>query len=622
MRGTKGAIFTIDAILAITLIAILMILLPTILPQTTPIRQASLVASDAINVLAEIEMSEFNQSYLDSLNGGGNVSATNSVLEQLGIFWTENNTQDAENLTRTVFGDILHNYQLRIGNTLIYGTGNASGTIAVGKRTVSGITSGRSATGFISRAIALKVAKSTADVHYFHPQGSGNDGGIGMTITKNLNVNATSINNATFYISIHYGNSNINSMRITVNGNDIGLDQDDWLYNNESPLDSSTHVAFTKADVTSLITTGENTVEIELRSQNSGHAHLHPGTRLEILYNTTGLYEVKDTFTVREYFDNILSEETGSKRSGAWATMPINIPLGATVTNASLHLVANDIEGYSQNQVNSRGKGDGCDDVQSGEYYNLRGYLNNDSIFLENEPSWLSGESIDETFDLTSDVSVGNNVVSVYLNTYGDCFWGDGDSILYADATGDASGSSYVEYTYTRSPLTQEFGKIDVVVPEEFGTNASNDVTRVYNMTGEVFNSYVSLATLETDVVNLSMNGDLSFQTPRPLATPSSVFIDNGLTITPGLNTITVQDCSGCEILGESSYYYQILVPNLVGFGDVFDTEQEALDDASERLEEVLGSAVEALEIDEETIGIGGVPSLWGPTIIEVRTWV
>ena len=540
-HGTKGAIFTIDSLLAITLLAILMILLPTILPHTTPIRQASLVATDAINVLAEIEMSEFNQTYLQSINGSGNVTLTNSVIEQLGVFWTENNTDDAQNLTRTVLGNLLDDYELRVGNTLIYGTGVSSGTIAVGKRTVSGITYGRAVEGFTARAIALKVAKSTAAVYYFHPQGSGNDGGKGMTITKEIDINATSVNNATFYIANHYGQSNINSMKITINGADIGLSQDDWLYNKESPLDSSTQVAFTKADVGSHIVNGKNTIEINLVSQNSGHAHLHPGTRLAVLYNSTGLYEVQDMITVREYFDDILSEETGQKRSGVWATMPINIPVGATITDATLHLVANDIESYSQNQVKSRGSGDGCSSIPDGENYNLRGYINNDTIFLNNSPAWLSGESIDEEFDLTSDVSIGNNVVSVYLNTYGDCFWGDGDSILYADAVDDQSGSSYVEYSYTRSPLTQEFGKIDVIIPEEFGTAVSNDVTRVYNLTGEVFNSYLSLATLESDDVTVTMNGGTVFQTPRPLATPSSIFIDTDFITSPGLNTINVQ---------------------------------------------------------------------------------
>ena len=111
------------------------------------------------------------------------------------------------------------------------------------------------------------------------------------------------------------------------------------------------------------------------------------------------------------------------------------------------------------------------------------------------------------------------------------------------------------------------------------------------------------------------------FTTPRPLATPSSIYIDSDYLL-EGENNFNVFDlCEDCYILNETTLQYYILIPSLVGYGQIFDSEEDAVSDAEERLNLLLGDYVQATQIDREVNPVGGIPSLWGPIIAEVRVW-
>lgn len=617
-RGRKGVLFTLDAILASMFLLVILALIPSFAQETTTLQPSSLLSNDAVSVLAELKMSEVNQTFIDTINTSGVVKSHQSALVQLGEFWTINESQNAANLSEHILGGLIDNFKVTIATDDILVQGSEQRTTTSSRRSVSGIIEGRKTEGYTARAIAKKARRDTNTVLYFHPQGSANDGGNGATITKKFNLTGVNVLDAIFHIALHYGVSNINSMKIKINGVDIGLAQDDWFYVNESPLDSQTHVAYTQANVTSLVNLGENEVTIDIVSQNSGHAHLHPGTRLEILQSVDGLYVPESIITERTYFDNIVSHETGQKKSGTWAVIPINVPRGASITSATLHLAGQDIESFTQNQVNAKANGE-CNFLNSTNAYNVRAYLDDQVIFEENTPGWLNS-TFNNSWDITNLVGEYTNVVSVYLNMYEGCFWGEDDTILYSDPVDNPQGSSYVEVQYTRTPLTKEFGKIDILAKQDFNITPTNTASKNFFMNGTLLNAYITPATLETDEMDLDVNGGNVFTTPRALATPSVIFVDESF-IQEGNNLVEMTDCVGCHILEYSTIYHQILVPNIVGFGETFDDEQDALDDAVTRLEEVLGDSIIALDIEEETIGIGKVPSLWGPTLVEVIVW-
>lgn len=92
--------------------------------------------------------------------------------------------------------------------------------------------------------------------------------------------------------------------------------------------------------------------------------------------------------------------------------------------------------------------------------------------------------------------------------------------------------------------------------------------------------------------------------------------------ITNGENSYYLEFSTGYSINPFNSLVsYIFLLDSFIPYGATFPTEQEALDDAIERLNNLLGSYVSATEISTEAVSIGGVPSLWGPTITEIRVW-
>ena len=66
---------------------------------------------------------------------------------------------------------------------------------------------------------------------------------------------------------------------------------------------------------------------------------------------------------------------------------------------------------------------------------------------------------------------------------------------------------------------------------------------------------------------------------------------------------------------------FTVIVRNLVGYGEVFQNQTSADEDAIERLIEFLGPHITAVNVVTDTSAISHVESLWGPSILEVRVW-
>jgi hypothetical protein len=139
--------------------------------------------------------------------------------------------------------------------------------------------------------------------------------------------------------------------------------------------------------------------------------------------------------------------------------------------------------------------------------------------------------------------------------------------------------------------------------------------------------SFVHVAQLFSNIMDIDvrMSGGLwqnIFVSPTGRAVPDSVYVDPSYFQTT-TNDIRMEDtaCNDCYLLPESSLEYRIWIPSSVGYGDVNETLQEALDDAVWRLNETLGKYAVATSIAKETYSVSGVPSMWGPAVLEVRVW-
>jgi hypothetical protein len=125
-----------------------------------------------------------------------------------------------------------------------------------------------------------------------------------------------------------------------------------------------------------------------------------------------------------------------------------------------------------------------------------------------------------------------------------------------------------------------------------------------------------------TNIYNISQYGDEYTETGDPFIVnlPSnllSVAEDNHVSIDTAL--------AGDSPTGGSPYdraIYHVAVESLVGYGDAYATLENATADAIERLEDKLSDFdITALEIVTPHQYISELPSLWGPSVMEIRVW-
>ena len=290
-----------------------------------------------------------------------------------------------------------------------------------------------------------------------------------------------------------------------------------------------------------------------------------------------------------------------------------DIPQNSTIKNVKMHLRGEDVENTFRDDV--------------------RIYFNQNLYDLRNP---LPNGTVDLVYNFTNSAEEGTNMILVQLNYrvfefFGipfDDFFGDDDTIIYSDPLNDPNGSSYVEVEYEVPEGKLYYGYIDVGVIENFGGGMGNPKTYTTNFENMNLNDvFLLVSQLFSEVITVqawpSGHAPVTvFTTPVARMIPANIYIDPNYLDIEENNTIRISDsCSGCDVLPESALYYHIWVPNSVGYGDVFNTSQEALDDAVVRLNETLGKYAVATNIKTETSSISGVPSLWGPVKFEIRVW-
>jgi len=436
-----------------------------------------------------------------------------------------------------------------------------------------------------------------------NPTGSSHGQGNKLYITKKFYINSSDITKATLFLTIHWGKSSTQSNKFYLNGNktDVGTP---WLYTQEK---DSTNIGFDVIDIKNDIISGWNELKIELIVQSYNHTHIHPGSKIIVEYESTGKFVPSKIVKKRLYFDNILSAggQNSKKGSGAWSVLPVFVPKGVIIKNATLHIVGKNLDSFEIPE-------------EVPEKSNVQLYLNDEKIDFLNVTGTLN-----ETYEIKDNLNEGTNVISAYINCYPNYFFGKLETLLYSDPENDPNGSSYVEIEYEIIDTAKlKYGKIDVSLVESFNGSMSTNKSYTKDFEDyEVIESFIQVAQLDSGIVSVKANSQNIFTTPRPLATPSSIYIDSDYLV-EGENNFNVFDlCDDCYILNETTLQYYVLIPSLVGYGQIFDSEEDAIADAEERLNLLLGDYVQATQMDKEVNHLGGVPSLWGPIIAEVRVW-
>jgi hypothetical protein len=614
----KGFLLSLDALIAISVLLFLAIFMVGIgftysYPELR-YQRMYLAGKDMLTVMEKVTMQDLQdlQTVQECMDNGvlGPGDMDKTLMETIGALWSTGNQtyrDYASNLTEEAFNQTLpdkFSYEVLMGGTSIYRRDNGNASYLSKLSTlVSGYELERPVSGWVSRAWATKIRKNTTKIFTFHPEGAARWGGD-LEIWKYFHVNATRIFNATLYVSIHY----TDLYSITVNGEEVSGDIS-WLHSEYDPGMGT--AAFGLADVTGHMLLGNNT--IYLRMENDEYnTHTHPGMRLEVTYETEDFETASETVKERYYMDHVVSHPNPgySGRSGAWEMVSFYIPKNATIKSVMFHVRALDVE-----------------DTFSTD---CRIWFNDTLYDSFNPPS---NETVDRTYNFTAMASEGTNWVLAQMNYYiswGDTFVGRDDTTIYSDPFNDPDGSSYVEVEYERQENKLYYGYIDIGMSENAGGAVENPKTFSTDFEDNaLMNSFLHIAQLfssdlRVDVWPEGESPKRIFDSPSARVIPSSLYIDPSYYNVSRLNYIMAEDtgCWDCYLLPETSLEYSIWVPSMVGYGQVNETEQGAIDDAVNRLNQTLGRFAEATSIRTETSSVAGIPSLWGPARLEVRVWI
>ena len=167
----KGFFFSLDALLAITLLITALILLQQT-PQTiNDQEQQTITAQDLQRALTTITVQELDNDWVRQKVQEEIIDdPTISVLHQIGKFWATNNTQDANTLATIVLNNTGINTQLFIEETMIYAQGVSEEvtTTTSARRMISGIAEGEALQGIAGSAFLQQITgKQTNAYAYF-----------------------------------------------------------------------------------------------------------------------------------------------------------------------------------------------------------------------------------------------------------------------------------------------------------------------------------------------------------------------------------------------------------------------------------------------------------------------
>ncbi|MFC1741324.1 hypothetical protein ACFL3V_02205 [Nanoarchaeota archaeon] len=629
----RALFFTIDALIAAFIMIGGLLMITSSYVTEQPKSLINTLSQDMLNVLSELQVHEVNNSFIQALIDNGSITDVNlTLIEQIGAFWSNSNplaADFAENISEGILPGMF-GYSIIMDNDTIYTRTNpVKSTLVTSKRIITGIEKAKPLKGYVAKARATAVSKTSSRVIAFSPAGAGwkgsaADPGI-ITAKKYFNLPNVTVLDAKAYLSFHLDRGSPNWDIVTINQGQCIITRDDM---NLAPGSEGVFRIFDIND--SCFNVGTNSISLDLR--NLGYqAHIHPGTFIVIDYNQTENPTLLTwEHSERIYFDNVNSTEGGTNAgAGPWVITPFHIPENAADISVTIQVAGRGILDYTGSCTPAR-RFWGWGSSRCMKSYDYIIFLNDDEPFDDDaapdtDPLYVYGPA-----ETGPHIISGTNLIAVYFNNYDDDVWGEDTEIIYADPENNASGSSYVEVNYT-SPPELPYGVIEVRMIKEFGgePNYTKDanfsfpagakgISSVFVHPVEQY-SYITRVFSDTGYPP----GNLVFESPSARAVPSSVYIPHStLDDTPGIpNFERIVETSMDVVLPNSTVDYGFYLKGSVGYGMVFATRDESVDDAIARLQEILGSYVNASDMIIDNTTMSGVPSLWGPAVAEVRVW-
>lgn len=301
LLGKKGVFHTIDALLASMIIVSLIIFSSMFFAEEKSKEDIAYLSQDFSNALLNLKIGEVQSPYVQELISSGEITDTNkSVLEQIGIFWAEEKTAIARNITENILEGFLYE-NIGIGiyfddeeiflknKTRDIGTGQTR-TVYGSKRMISGISAGLPITGISSRVYINSIKQKTTKKYIFF----GGFEGQG-TITKTLTL---------------VDDAELESMEIEL---DAGSEFELFINNNQclsTFFPSHQNMSADSWDISScsqFVIPGSqiiNNFDIVFSSQNLSKAYIGGGF-IKITYTTASMFEDLETNSTVQFLPGI-----------------------------------------------------------------------------------------------------------------------------------------------------------------------------------------------------------------------------------------------------------------------------------------------------------------------------
>jgi hypothetical protein len=599
----KGIAFTIDLLFGISLIILMLLFVPIRFESPYPeisYQKLSYNAQDVINILSTLKTYDIKDSpTVKSLINSGVLKERDmnkTVLDLIGSFWYSGN----QTIARNIAADILSNIStfcinLTTSGETIYSSCNTSSSmIAVSGKIASGYQVGKPVSGYIARAFATKTTKNNTLIvkgdiisgSVKKPAGGNNGNVVNITYDMVIPENSTLIDSY-WYIQ---GVWTDNKIKAYINDQFIGVATGNGKF---------THL-------NRYLRIGYNTLRLEGTFGSNGPEAGDDGTTHFVLYYYT---EKPSTLPQTNifYFGKVFSNTSIRYKKPIFVIGDINemaVNISAIGTNATLRFVYN------------------------GDTYNI-----STKRIINNSAFWNNTEIMNalNTYNITySNLSITYFYFIVEIDKYN-----------IQENLGPLRAifnTSYVQVNYT--PKVNVYGQIDITkdISSQYSASNPDRIAGFYRDIVWRFNAS-NFTPLAVDSLlvwlyysgtnpqqNISANSIVLYNhPPKPLIIELARFgyTNTSGEIIYGANNYSLNFTPGYAISPANSLIaFTFLVPSQVGYGNVFSTSQEAVEDARQRLINILQSAgVTVNELYVTNKSVSGIKWLWGPAIFNVVVW-
>ena len=645
----RGVFFTIDAVLAASIIVMVIVLTSSYYVKETKTKNIDYMASDLVRVLTNIKVNEINNNYINDLVAGGNITrANNTILEQIGEFWSENEIDQASKFARNITEALIPN-QFGVGiwvnEELIYSKNKPiTRGLVSSKKLISGIAKERPIEGFTSRAFLSKITSKTNTKYYpfdviapcYRGWSSANADQISIEYTIELPADAD-VTNATWIIVPAISGTSVNAY---INENLVfsGIPDEGSIINAQGNFTSGTNkVRYTQSYANCPGDDGTTHVILTYKTAQMQTISSKTEFPLAVVYADGRIndYE-KPIFT-----PNVDISEMNISLNVKASSVDLDFRLNGMEFNIGSKDVINNHVGWSDDEIKNNLSANGLSysDLTDTYFYFVFDFLpeNNNVTIFENSGVNIEGNlgmelpfgsiDISQTIDVASqndptgwswcsdsyhDVDWTFNVPSNSTHLYSDwligwCWANDADQIakangidLYRHIEGNPGSDPFIE-AFARFGYTKDVVSGSIVAGQntfslQFGSDYSTKPSISYGENVFFIPNSVSYSSVLEEAEGCTWAVQIYDGSKKTIKVPKGY---------SGSNNCIYNTTNIAYNNKDSLQVVALRIFELLDFDDNGNVDLLVSDD----------------DLEIETIVISKVPSLWGPAIVEIRVW-